>query len=200
MKKIDSEPPKINYFSVSYPENHWALNLPKESSKFFIARCIYNESEYLSYLNPTDARGYRSILCLYNKDIKTTFNRKYTHKERKNLLSLAAVIASAYEKIGLVPQIELLGNNSQSMDEFHSLTLGNIDEPSFLHCHIIGRGDPSFCYIADQKLDGPNFGKIFIEEGSKKQIWGEQAQKVAETLRGKIEEVIAEENELVKFF
>ncbi len=77
------------------------------------------------------------------------------------------MVAHAYEKLGLIAQIEVLGNNAHAFDAQSCATLvGSAQEPSMLHGHVLGRGNPSHDYIRGVSLKGPRPGEIFKLRGN----------------------------------
>jgi hypothetical protein len=168
---------KLVYAPITYAENHWACQIPTEKIEDFIVVVTKNNYSFLVKLNPTDSRGYRTIvqyightsfksyLCnkfkgLTQYSINETFNRPYTIEEKSALFAVTSEITQHYETLGLFPQIEYAGNNSH---EFKNsiMYVGKHTEPSMLHSHIICRGDPEHSYIDDVKLRGPIPGELF---------------------------------------
>lgn len=157
----------INFNNIQYPVNHWAHRYPQKTDRGFICKFNYSKNEYTVCLNSTDSRGYRSIVSLVVAfpGMKTTFNRPYNLSEKVGLQLSLTVVAHAYEKLNLVGQVEIAGNNSH-LFENDQLTLGTIKEPSLLHGHIIGRGDPNFEYVLGVPLRGPKPGELFNMRGN----------------------------------
>lgn len=151
------------YYNGSYPSEHWAtqpydLNDPKVT-----ALAYYKDAQYAVYMNPTDKRGYRCIArFIKNDDMYSTINRDYSSKERIGLGLIVQLIADVYSRITPISQTAVAGNNSHKFESQNGITyLGKAEEPSFLHGHIFGRGNPDGCYIDDVKLDGPVPGLNF---------------------------------------
>jgi hypothetical protein len=81
-------------------------------------------------------------------------------------LNLAlSLLASLYEMHQMAAQIGVAGNNSQSLTEEGILILGNDKEPSLLHGHVLGRGNPKANYIGQTPLRGPVAGRQFNMRG-----------------------------------
>ena len=149
-------------FSKSkYDKNHWALC---NDEKFIIRHIKENSYNFIVKLNPTDSRGYRTIVSYIGNDadqnIENTFNRKYTHEERVALLVVTSKICTCYEYFDLITQIEVAGNNSHQFINSNTI-VGTKKEPSILHSHIICRGNPEYNYIGNVKLGGPIPGELF---------------------------------------
>lgn len=178
---ILSEDGHTAYYSKQYPEDSYFMKQKTWDFPYLIARAHYttrNEDEsgqesYDIFLNPTDSRGYRSIVSLTAPVIASTFNREYTTKERKGLGILSLMICEVYSKIVPIAQMEIAGNNSQWLDESTGIThIGTPNEPCTLHAHIFGRGNPSTEYIDGCKLKGPNPWHIFDMRGTTSEISG----------------------------
>lgn len=154
-----------NYIEHQYPKDHWALDSTKEGTcvAFVQFKDKYN---YAIKLNPTDRRGYRMLVTYIGDDqtnIQSTFNRQYTSAEQRGLSEVTSLMVEVYKKMGLpIVQTAQAGNNSHSMDEISGITqIGSVKEPSMLHTHIWGRGNPKHEYILMVPLDGPKPGEIF---------------------------------------
>lgn len=171
--------PKIRYHSnEDIPKDHWCLKKLNNSDQHFIADIVV-ESDNSTHsfnvkLNPTDSRGYRSIITLTSKNMRSTINREYTEDEHSSLHTAMRMVASIYRKLGLIVQEEIAGNNSQEFDlENNEIIIGR-NEPSFLHAHIIGRGDIDTHYVKGVPLRGPPLGELFnMREGKTKWKDGE---------------------------
>ncbi|EFC39373.1 predicted protein [Naegleria gruberi] len=180
------------FFSGSYPSHHWVQQVYSANDPRLIAIAFYKPpssskpslssdsnsnhhhqtvSEYYIYLNPTDKRGYRCIVRLVNSsDMASTFNREYTRSERVGLGILLQFMSDCYSKVMPISQISIAGNNSHQFNESLGETiLGREEEPSFLHGHVYGRGNPEECYLANVKLDGPVPGVLFDMMGKSKE-------------------------------
>lgn len=164
-----------DYVKYEYPEKHWALDSTKEGTCIAFVKLrdeyINDANEHAEYnyaikLNPTDRRGYR-VLVTYvgdlQSDIQSTFNRPYSLVEQKGLSDVTTLMIEIYKKIGLpIVQTAQAGNNSHSFDiTTGMIQIGNTKEPSMLHTHIWGRGNPQHEYILGVPLDGPKPGEMF---------------------------------------
>lgn len=161
---IQSSEDKIQYYKGLYEPNHWAMRTPSPDDKFFITTLKINSVDIVLTLNPKDARGYRGIARLMPKKeltMDTTFNREYTEAEDFALNTALAIFARVYKNFKIIAQVSIAGNNSQSVDANGITLIGNKEEPSLLHGHLIGRGDPNKAYIpgVKTKLNGPKAGK-----------------------------------------
>jgi hypothetical protein len=166
------------YIEHKYPKNHWAINPTEEGTciAFIQFRSNYH---YVIKLNPTDRRGYRLLITYIGNgqsDIQSTFNRSYTLVEQKGLLDVTALVIETYKNIGLpIVQTAQAGNNAHSLNETSGITqIGNIKEPSMLHAHVWGRGNPQYEYITGIPLDGPKPGEIFDMTAKTHHIPGNQ--------------------------
>lgn len=184
------------YYPGIYPRDHWALQPYRMEDPKVITLANYKDSEYAVYANPTDKRGCRCIVrFINNQDMTSTINREYTHQEQHGLLLVAELVEKAFLQIFPIVQTFKAGNNSHKFDlETRTIHIGKPEEPSFLHLHIIGRGDPEAEYIPGIKLDGPvpglNFdmmGKTVDEDGNDRKIKWEDGDMVKFVDRLKIE-------------
>lgn len=157
-------PTTISYLDYAYPKDHWSIDYTKAGTSIATVT-IRGKYHYSIILNPTDCRGYRSIIRFLNdneSDIQAAFNRPYSIAEQRGLNDLTTIMAQIYIKLGLIPQFSQLGNNSHSYKESSgTIQVGNEDEPSMLHLHMWGRGDPEQEYIEGVPLRGPQPGLMF---------------------------------------
>lgn len=152
---------KLCFYDKPYKPDHWALHAPNMKDKNFVATLKIHGVLMGLKLNSTDARGYRGIVGLVTENdsqMSTTFNRDYSIEEKLSLSIALTIFAKAYEQFGIIAQTSIAGNNSQSVNPDGSVQIGNEKEPSLLHGHIIGRGNPDICYIANVPLRGPKAG------------------------------------------
>lgn len=159
-----SPSPTHTYVHYTYSADHWANDNTKDGTCIGFVQ-FNNKQIYALKLNPTDRRGYRALVTLIgedNTDIQTTFNRQYTTAEQRGLSEVTAFVIEIFKKMGLpIVQTAQAGNNSQSLDESGVTHIGNSKEPSMLHTHIWGRGNPAQEYIPGVPLDGPKPGEMF---------------------------------------
>lgn len=153
------------YIEFKYDKDHWSLDNTKEGTciAFVKFRDKYN---YAIKLNPTDRRGYRALVSYIGDDkvdIQTTFNRQYTVAEQRGLSDVTTFMIEIYKKLGLpIVQTAQAGNNSHSLMAESGITqIGSEKEPSMLHTHIWGRGNPEQEFILGIPLDGPKPGEMF---------------------------------------
>ena len=153
---------KIVSYDTDYDSGHWAHNVDKDYLVKKYESMLLPDGVYMvHYLNPTDGNGYRSILKFFSEDKKqltSLWNRLSTKDEYIVLFSVVPTICKQYSDLGLVPQVFMLGNNSQQMIDDNSV-LGNSNEPYFLHVHFYGRGNPQREYIPGLPLGGNPIGK-----------------------------------------
>lgn len=153
---LDHPQQNIEYLQdVDYGDQHWALTYPQSSSENFIAIIELKGIQIALKINPTDARGYRAIVGLVNENMSATINRPYTIEEKYALNTGLDILATVYRSFSLSVETQIAGNNSQRVTDSGIVVLGNQREPSLLHGHIIGRGDPEKTFIADIPLRGP---------------------------------------------
>lgn len=188
-KKITfvDKPTNIIYHSTKYSNDHWANRYPEQTDDDFIYILEIEQSKYLVKLNPTDSRGYRVIIKLIHDQMESTLNRPYTIYESTGLMYAASIVAHSLQKIGVIVQIEVAGNNSQKLVD-GKIIIGNDTEPSFLHAHIICRGDPEFDYVKGVTLKGPVVGELFDMRGTsnnpgnkRKEKWAPDEMKLVAT-------------------
>lgn len=167
------------YYQGQYASTHWAMKPFTLEDNGVIALLKYHRLQYVVLLHPHDKRGYRCIIRLIdNEHMASTFNRPFTPKETKGLSIITEAVTQAYETILPVAQSFKLGNNSQTFDKrLHRVQFGNAKEPSILHTHVMGRGDPSKDYIPGVPLDGPMLGTLFLFETYDKTVPGNDARK-----------------------
>lgn len=167
------------YYAGTYTSDHWALQSYELKDSKVIGLANHRGSEYAIYLNPTDKRGYRCIVRLIcNEDMKSAINRDYTAQEQRGMSLVVELVESAFRQVVPIVQTFKAGNNSHKFDSETRMTyIGKAEEPSFLHTHVIGRGDPEAEYIEGIQLDGPvpglNFdmmGKTMSEPGNDKKV------------------------------
>jgi len=171
------------YLNHQYPDDHWALKPTAEGTAIVYVQ-YRNTYNYLVKLNPTDKRGYRCLVTYMgtkDSDLQSTFNRPYTAAEQKGLSEVTTLIIEIYKLFGLpIVQSAQAGNNSQCFIEKTSLVqIGNTKEPSQLHTHVWGRGDPKYNYIPKVALEGPLPGQMFdmmaktpsVPGNEKKVLW-----------------------------
>lgn len=195
----------MEYYADGYSADHWSLQPQELNNPQVVALAYFKDAEYAIFMNPTDKRGYRSIVrFIKNDDISSTLNRDYSTKERIGLGLTTQLVADAYSRILPISQTSVAGNNAHSFDSQTGMTyIGKPSEPNMLHGHVYGRGNPEACYIDDIKLDGPipglNFdmmGKTINEPGNDTKVkWREgDMEKVASRLKQEIE-ILKEEYE-----
>lgn len=169
---------KTQYYT-GFCTSDWALKPYELKDPKVIGIAHYKDSEYAIYTNPMDKRGYRCIVRLIsNKDMKSTINRDYTAQEQRGLSLVVELVENAFRQVVPIVQTFKAGNNSHKFDSETRVThIGKADEPSFLHTHVIGRGDPEAEYIEGIQLEGPvpglNFdmmGKTICEPGNDKKV------------------------------
>ncbi len=153
------------YYPHPYPANHYALKTPSLGDPFCISILDVSGIRISVLFNPTDSRGYRLLLALVAEDMKTTFNRPFTDEEEGALHTAMSFMGSVYSGLGMTVTTATAGNNTQSLTPNGTIMMGNEHEPSLLHGHIMGRGDPNRCYLASVPLRGPAAGIEFNMRG-----------------------------------
>lgn len=154
----------IKFFKYDYPKDHWAIDYTRAGTSIAHVK-VKGKYNYSVILNPTDCRGYRTIIRYLNNnnsDISSALNRPYTVAEERGLNAVTAMMEQVYKNMGLIPQFAQLGNNSQYFDErTREIIIGNEEEPGMLHLHLWGRGDPEHEFIPGVPLRGPIPGLMF---------------------------------------
>lgn len=176
------------YSSFVYPPDHFSLENGCKAENWFVAAVRYKKGPcYLVKVNPTDSRGFRTIVRLIEKnisDMKNTLNRPYSLLEKQGLLHVMATVAHVYDEcFKLVAQMEVAGNNAHDFRVCENkgdaksddkstgpvFILGKQSEPIMLHGHITGRGHTEHIYfpsiLPEQKLGGPRPGQPFNGRG-----------------------------------
>lgn len=122
-------------------------------------------------MNPTDMRGYRYIVVLYEEGkMMATLNREYTLRELSALHVVLTLVSHVGEKRGLIAQTVVAGNNSQTFErKTNRILLGNSKEPSILHGHGWWRGVIGVEYFPHAPLLGPSIGVEFHMKGDSKE-------------------------------
>ncbi|QEY52710.1 hypothetical protein [Legionella longbeachae] len=155
---------KIDFHMHEYPASHWSIDFAKAGTSIATIT-VRNKYHFSVILNPTDCQGYRSIIRYINEDkssISSAFNRIYTLSEQRALNDVAAIMTKIYEKLGVIAQFSQLGNNSHHFNsQSRVIHVGDDEEPSLLHLHMWGRGDPEVEYIPGVPLRGPKPGLMF---------------------------------------
>ena len=171
------------YAPLCVPPHHWSVTpLSKAHHAHYIATLQVDGKHTVQVmLNPTDSRGYRSIVFLAcHEDPKSVLNRPFTLSEQMAVHKALAVVSQAYSHFGMIAQVELAGNNSHAFDPQTATTTIGAVEPCFLHGHVIGRGDPNVVFIGGSisgsstnnkdglTLGGPLPGQLFdMREGKR---------------------------------
>ena len=198
---VDQSANKV-YYPGEYSPDHWAMQPKKWEDPNLIAQASYKSSEYAIFLNPLDSRGYRCIVSITaSGNIASTFNRDYTSDERIGFGILIQLVADVYSKIVPIAQTSVAGNNSHWFDKETGITyIGGPKEPSMLHGHVYGRGNPDAEYIEGVKLGGPIPWEIFDMRAKTPEVPGNDSKpkwkkgeekKVTSRLRIEIEKVKA---------
>jgi hypothetical protein len=139
--------------------------MPCDDNKFVavleVTDSIGNKHEVLVLVR--SAEGYAVVVAMTDRqDVTRILNRIPTTREYEAVMLAATQVAGAYLSLGLLPSLELLGNNSHGIGPEGGLELGNETETSSLHVHIIGRGDPTRCYVGTVPLRGAPPGEVMI--------------------------------------
>lgn len=112
------------YNEFDYKAHPWALDFidkDSDSEWKFIARFQYTDplskksAHFVFYGNPTDARGYRTMVRLsptQPSGMLSTYNRPYEHFETLGLYNVLPLLTQAYQRLGLYAQVADAGNNS----------------------------------------------------------------------------------------
>jgi len=138
------------------------------------------------------AEGYASVCVVVDrKDPTSVLNRLPTQNQYEAISLASSQLVAAFLRLGLYPQMELLGNNSHFLnDETGKLELGNTHEPSSPHFHVTGRGDPTREYIEGVPLRGLRPYNVMVPR-ERHEEWGspEESLLVARGLADSLEKV-----------
>jgi hypothetical protein len=176
---------KYVYRNAKYPDDHWAIDVANNDCNIAYFAVSYEKDKELIYgvkVNNTDKSGYRLIIFLigvieckiHDIYVYTTplidlaLNRPFTENEQKGLLEITGLIAQLYKNLGIeIVQFSQLGNNSHSFEDGVT-KIGNDKEPSQLHLHIWGRGNPDAEFIHGVSFDCKTPGNDVILREKKK--------------------------------
>jgi len=177
-----------------YSENHKYLNiLPPADDRFIGMLRISDRCESRDVLvKLRSAEGYATVAVLVNQDDpKAGWNRIPSQRDYEAVALAATQVAACYLRLGILPSIELLGNNSHGIDrETEGLVLGTEETPFSLHMHIIGRGDPKHSYIGEVPLRGLPPGQVMVPRIRREEFANQdEIRTVAEALATSLEEV-----------
>lgn len=145
--------------ALPYPAHHYARRpLPPTAERFIAVLSVEADDgsvrEVLVVLK--SAEGYATVAVLVDRERPDrVLNKLPTQRDYEAVLLAASQVAAAFLRMGVFPQLELLGNNSHSFDEARgAMVLGNDAEPFAPHVHIIGRGDIKHDYVSGVPLRG----------------------------------------------
>jgi hypothetical protein len=183
-ESTDQHTRPFTFLKQEYPPAHWANVYPSTNDPQFITILKVKGFSYALFINPTDARGYRAIALLVpNEDrpMSDVHNKEDHSIDAKIGLSIATtILMEVYLKFGLVPQQSMAGNNSLSMAPDGSIQFGQKAEPSLLHAHTFGRGNPEQVYAFLEQgeeelayslpLRGPQIPHEFLMKGMKSHV------------------------------
>ncbi|KTD11831.1 hypothetical protein Lgra_1289 [Legionella gratiana] len=183
---------KIEFHKHEYSPSHWSIDFTRAGTSVATFN-VRNKYHFSVILNPTDCQGYRSIIRYLNEDsssLSSAFNRTYTLSEQRALNDVTAIMTKVYEKLGVIAQFSQLGNNSHHFDpNTRVVHVGDDEEPSLLHLHMWGRGDPEMEYIPGVPLRGPKPGLMF-DLRAKKEPNKEELQKCLDTFKSLLDDYI----------
>eukprot|EP00466_Bigelowiella_natans_P000688 jgi/Bigna1/46066/estExt_Genewise1.C_10474 len=167
-----------------YPPTHWCRTvMPATSERFIAVLKVTDDSacsrEVLVLLK--SAEGYATVCALTDRKNPTQiFNRVPSQQEYEAVSMAASQVAAAFLRLGIYPQMELLGNNSHYFNEAKGvLELGNTKEPYSPHFHVYGRGDPKHEYVKGVPLRGSTPYKVMIPRNRAEKFEKGEAVKVA---------------------
>jgi len=173
--------------SAVYPPSHWCRTvMPATSERFIAVLKVTDDSgssrEVLVLLK--SAEGYATVCALTDRNDPTQIlNRVPTQQEYEAVSMAASQVAAAFLRLGIYPQMELLGNNSHYFNEATgALELGNTREPYSPHFHVYGRGDPAFEYVKGVPLRGSTPYEVMIPRDRAEKFREGEAMKVAVAL------------------
>ena len=138
------------------------------------------------------AEGYATVVVIVDrKDPTKVLNRVPTQRQYEAVSLAASQVASAFLRLGIYPQLELLGNNSHGFNsETGVMELGNESEPFSPHFHVTGRGDPTREYIQGVPLRGLRPWNVMVPR-ERHEKWGSAAEQavVARGIAASLEKV-----------
>lgn len=172
------------HLAKDYPSDHWCREVMPASAHAFVAvlevaTATRSGPPHTILVFVRDAAGYSTIVRLVDrKDPTSIYNQIPTAVELEAVALAATRVATAFLSLGIMPQLEMLGNNAHTSlppktgpGAPSALQLGSSNEPSFPHFHVTGRGDPSHCYIGDVKLRGMPVGEVMVPR-QRHEAWG----------------------------
>lgn len=149
-----------------YSENHNYFHiLPPTDDSFIGILRITDRSEFRDVLvKLRSAEGYATVAVLVDQnDPKAGLNHIPSQRDYEAVALAATQVAACFLRLGILPSIELLGNNSHGVDpQTGGLMIGNDKAPFSLHMHILGRGDPKHSYIGHVPLRGLPPGEVMV--------------------------------------
>eukprot|EP00756_Hemistasia_phaeocysticola_P055187 Hpha_TRINITY_DN31102_c0_g1::TRINITY_DN31102_c0_g1_i1::g.33099::m.33099 len=163
----------------AYPQNHWSREaMPATDAKRFIAVLEVSDGDgdkHQVLVLLKSAEGYTTVCALTDRaDPISMMNRVPTQQQYEAVSLAASQVAAAFLRLGVYPQMELLGNNSHTFnDATGQLELGNEKEPFTPHFHVTGRGDPKHEYIAGVPLRGLRPYTVMVPR-ARTEAWGSQ--------------------------
>ena len=176
--------------------------MPVEDAKFVavleVTDSIGQKHEVLVLVR--SAEGYAIVVALTDRqDMSRILNRAPIKREYEVIMLAATQVAGAYLTLGLIPSMELLGNNSHGIGPEGGLELGNKTEPSSLHVHLIGRGDPKRCYIGNVPLRGAPPGDVMIPRQREEHFENEdERREVSNRFANILDEIVLHPNVRIK--
>ena len=188
---------------ATYPPSHWAKQImPVEDAKFVavleVTDSIGQKHQVLVLVR--SAEGYAIVVAMTDRqDMSRILNRAPIKREYEVIMLAATQVAGAYLTLGLIPSMELLGNNSHGIGPEGGLELGNKTEPSSLHVHLIGRGDPKRCYISNVPLRGAPPGDVMIPRQREEHFENEdERREVSNRFANILDEIVLHPNVRIK--
>eukprot|EP01065_Artemidia_motanka_P003291 TRINITY_DN11587_c0_g1_i1.p2 TRINITY_DN11587_c0_g1~~TRINITY_DN11587_c0_g1_i1.p2 ORF type:complete len:264 (+),score=97.52 TRINITY_DN11587_c0_g1_i1:72-794(+) len=170
---------------LRYPEGHWSRVVMPATADAFVAvlRVVGDDGEGREVLVLLKAGScYSAVVALTDRsDPSTVLNKVPSQREIEAVTMAASQVAAAYLRAGLMPQLELLGNNSHELAG-GVLQLGRAEEPSVPHVHVKGRGDPQHRYLGGVPLRGLPPWQVMVPRGPLESFGPGEADAVAADL------------------
>lgn len=186
-KRINWKIPFHSEFSL--PNDHFAI---KHDTNFTIGYVRQEGLCAVILINPTDCRGYRLIVQLWDETSpQSTFNRQWSMEEFAIVMYAGSILMQFFASIGCYPQLYFAGNNALELANINTFSsslspepnqyVAGKKEPAMLHIHVLGRGATGVKYVCGIPLQQPELGEEFnlkghgeVERGTIKVAWLEE--------------------------
>jgi hypothetical protein len=163
----------LSYGKYVYPSDHFAQAIETAASPHFIIALrrwsVHDPIDVIAILLPDDCRGFRSVVKLVDRQCPSrAFNRAWTRAEESAVSELSFLLSTAYQRIGLFPQIRRDGSGAVRYDQkTGGHEYGTRSDPYRLFAHIIGRQQ------FQQPSTSPVSGVPYVDPGRRFTLAGE---------------------------